>query len=59
MRGERCERQARSDAPSVHTEERIDFYCVPSTLSWDLITVVSRHKRGKTPSCVTVFLEAC
>jgi len=25
MRGERCERQARSDAPSVHTEERIDF----------------------------------
>jgi len=24
---ERCERQARSDAPSVHTEERVDLLC--------------------------------
>ena len=59
MRGERCERQARSDAPSVHTEERIDFYCVPRTLSWDLITVVSRHKRGEDAQLCNGVLEAC
>jgi len=25
MKGERCERQARSGAPSVHTDERVEF----------------------------------